>query len=59
MVKKSEEDTRAYNAGKLQAESIIENVHLMYQNETARKYYKGLLDKVVPEAEKRGVKIKR
>ena len=46
-------EARAYGAGKKQAEVIIENVHLMYQNNTARNYYLGMMPVLVEELERR------
>lgn len=45
--------TRAELAGRMMAQSIIEMVHLMYQENTARKFLKSVIDALVAELERR------
>ena len=52
-------ETRAGKAGKKMAESIIEMVHLMYQNNTARLYLRGLVLTLQKEQDKRSAKAFR
>jgi len=47
----------AEEVAKVNAEAIIGNVNLMYQNNTARRYYLALLDGLKPELVKRGIRI--
>lgn len=44
--------TRAEAAGRDAGEAIVEMVHLMYQNNTARNFWRGLMD-VLRENERR------
>ncbi len=53
------EKSRAYEAGRLKARSIVEDVNLMYNDKTAARYYKGLDDGLRPEYKERRIKIKR
>ena len=46
---------RAYKAGVKMAESIIEMVHLMYQNNTAAHFYKGLRNRIIKEMVERDI----
>lgn len=47
----------AKDAGALKAKSIIEDVNLMYQNNTARRYYLTLLEGLKSELERREIFI--
>ena len=46
-------NTRAYKAGEAQGRSIIEMIHLMYQNRTAKKFISGLMSVLIPDYKKR------
>lgn len=46
-------NTRPYKAGENLANAITEMVHLMYQNETAEKFLKGLTSNLLKEMERR------
>jgi len=48
-------ETRAFTAGRKQAEVIIENVNLMYQNNTAKNFYLGLMSILIPEFKRRSL----
>ena len=48
--------TRAEQAGKKLAKAIIEIVHLMYQNNTAEDFYKGLDKEIQKEKSLRMMK---
>lgn len=52
-------ETRAYKAGESAGLVIIEMIHLMYQNNTAKKFISGLMSVLLPEYEKRLPKIKK
>ncbi len=45
--------TRAFEAGKALGLSLIETVHLMYQNQTALSFLRGLTIELSSEREKR------
>ena len=47
--------TRAFKAGAALGQAIIEMVHLMYQNKTATKFYKGLFAVLGGEFERRNI----
>jgi len=51
-------DTRPYKAGLALAGSIIELVNLMYQNETAEKFFTALYNELLKEMKHRGIKVK-
>lgn len=46
---------RSLKAGKHMADSIIEMVHLFYQNNTAAHFYKGLCENIGKEIERRAI----
>jgi len=46
-------NTRAYKAGALLAESIVEMVNLMYQNTTALNFLRALCEGVTAELDRR------
>lgn len=50
------EISRAEKAGAKMGEAIIENVNLLYQNNTARNYLNGLLKKLNEDNERRNKK---
>lgn len=52
-------ETRAYKAGENAGFAIVEMMHLMYQNNTAKKFISGLMSVLLPEYEKRLPKIKK
>jgi len=56
-MRRSEIMVNAEEVAKVNAEAIIGNVNLMYQNNTARRYYLALLDGLKPELVKRGIRI--
>ena len=47
--------TRAFKAGVALGQAIIEMVHLMYQNQTAYNFYKGLFAALGGEFERRKI----
>jgi hypothetical protein len=47
---------RSYKAGKEIAKAIIEMVHLMYQNNTAAHFYRGLSEEIDKEMNRRSLK---
>jgi len=51
------EDSRSYKAGKAMALAIIEMVHLMYQNDSARKFFTALYTGIVKEMKRRGIVV--
>jgi hypothetical protein len=46
-------EARAYKAGKDMGLSLIETIHLLYQNNTAKNYISGLVDVLIIERNKR------
>lgn len=52
-VKGQKDSPRAESAGKSMARALIEMVHLMYQNNTARNFFKGLKSGIDEEVAKR------
>lgn len=44
---------RPYKAGEAMGKAIVEMVHLMYQNKTATKFYRGLSKIIQEEIDKR------
>lgn len=50
---------RSYNAGKEMAKALIEMVHLMYQNNTAAHFYRGLNEEIDKEMSRRGLVIEK
>ena len=50
---------KGLKAGALQGETIIANVDLMYQNQTARRYFTGLLSVLFPVCKEREIDLYR
>lgn len=47
---------RGQEAGKQMGKAVIEMVHLMYQNNTAKHFYLGLIQEIQEEMKKRKIK---
>ena len=46
---------RGYKAGLEMGKAIIKMVHLMYQNNTAAHFYRGLSEQIIEEMERRQI----
>ena len=51
--------SRAYKAGFALGKAVVEMVHLMYQNQTAGRFYDGLQRALADEIARRGVAKER
>lgn len=58
MIKKNIKDTRGYQAGYNAAKAIVEMVNLMYQNNTAKRFYIGFIGIINRELKNRKIDIK-
>jgi len=47
--------TRASKAGESLGDAIVEMIHLMYQNNTAAAFLRGLYQKIIKEMQRRGI----
>ncbi|KKM79615.1 hypothetical protein LCGC14_1348130 [marine sediment metagenome] len=49
--------TRGYLGGLLFGAAMVEVINLMYQNNTIRHFYKGMMQVLVRDANKRGIQL--
>lgn len=53
MARRKRRMTRAEKAGRAEGKATVENIHLMYQGNTARNYLKGLMAILEAEVKRR------